>query len=100
MHARLTKYSIPADRVDEFIQAFEGRMSEPEEARPSDGYLLIDRGAGKAVSISLWESKQAMTSGAEKGTGSRQRVLDASGASVSSTSEFEVAHHMRERQPA
>jgi heme-degrading monooxygenase HmoA len=100
MHARLTKYAIPEDRVDDFIQAFEGRVSEPEETRPSDAYLLIDRGAGKAVSISLWENKQAMTSGAEAGAGSRQRLLDASGASVSSASEFEVALHLRERQPA
>jgi heme-degrading monooxygenase HmoA len=100
MHARLTKYAIPEDRVDDFIQAFEGRMSEPEETRPSDAYLLIDRGAGKALSFSLWESDQAMTTGAEEGARSRQRVLDASGASVSSTSEFEVALHLGERQPA
>jgi heme-degrading monooxygenase HmoA len=99
MHARLTNYSVPADRLDDFIEAFERRSDEPQETQPSDAFLLVDRGAATAVSISLWESEDAMKRGGELGEESRQRVLDATGARVSSKDTLEVAMHLREQQP-
>jgi heme-degrading monooxygenase HmoA len=99
MHARLTNYSVPTDRLDDFIQAFERRSDGPQEAQPSDAFLLVDRRSGTAVSISLWESEEAMNRGGELGEESRQQVLDAAGARISSKDTFEVAMHLREHQP-
>ena len=100
MHARLTRFSVPSDSVDDFVRAFEGRSADAPATAPAEAFLLVDRSAGSAVSLSLWDDEAAMARGREAGAESRQRAVDAASASISGTEEFEVAMHMREGQLA
>lgn len=57
MYARLTKFQVKIDNIDEGIKRY--RESVIPEAKSQKGYckayLLIDRATGKGVSITLWD---------------------------------------------
>jgi len=60
MYAILTKVQQDTDRLDDAIKVFE--VSVVSAAQIQKGfkgiYLLTDRKTGKAISLSLWESKE------------------------------------------
>lgn len=63
MHARMTKFSgLPPERIDDALAEFKDRQLPELEGQ--DGFLgltvLVDRVAGAAAAISLWESEAQM----------------------------------------
>jgi hypothetical protein len=61
MWARVATYEIPVDEIDERVRAFQTSMTA---LRGMDGaaagYLLLDRASGKALTMTLWESDEAL----------------------------------------
>ncbi len=61
MFARVARYRIPNDRMEEGIKAFRDAAEELSEIEgTTGGYLLIDRDNCTAITVSFWENRVAM----------------------------------------
>ncbi len=81
-------------RIDQAISQLES--DDLPRWKELDGFkgftLLVDRGGGKAVGISFWESEEKMSASEEAVRESRQRAAETGGASGSpEVEQFEVA---------
>ena len=59
VHARVVRGEIPTDKLDEAIRPWQESVG-PSAKRQSGfkgAQLMVDRNAGKVLSIGLWESK-------------------------------------------
>lgn len=89
MHARLSTYET--DDPEGLISGFRGVTGELEEVDGfSHAYFLVDRETGKAASITIWESKDALDQSVAKADELRQRGTRPSGASIKSVDHFEI----------
>jgi heme-degrading monooxygenase HmoA len=88
MFARVATYSGAADRL---LEGF-GRAQEP--LSQADGlvnaYLCINREDGKALTITVWETKDALEASAEQAHQLRSRATEPSGATTDSVTNYEV----------
>ena len=94
MFARVTTYELEEGRASESIAAFAPAI---EGIRSLDGlvdaYFLVERDGGRAVSMTVWESVDAMERGRMAATRARTEAAQAAGAEVMSTYEYEVGVH-------
>jgi heme-degrading monooxygenase HmoA len=94
MYARISTYLTPAERAEEAVSAFQnslGAIREMEGVR--DAYLLVDRQSGKAVTITFWESEEAVRASSEAADRVRGDAAQRFGGSVESVEIFEVPVH-------
>ena len=63
MHARVNYRQIPPDRMDEAISIYRDSVLPRHIGAKGfkGGLVLTDRGAGKAIAISLWETEADLT---------------------------------------
>ena len=91
MWARVASYEIPVGEVDAGIRAFQKAMTS---LRQMDGaaaaYLLLDRTSGKALTLTLWDSDEALA--ASEDTAERVR-REAVGDAVRTVERYEIALH-------
>jgi heme-degrading monooxygenase HmoA len=84
MFARVSNYQGPPNQVDEGIRT--AREQILPRAAELDGYkgayFLVDRQSGRSVSITLWESEEAMRA---------SESAQASGGEIVSVERYEVA---------
>lgn len=93
MWARVSSYEFGGDEsVEEGIRAFERALTEEDFQMEGmrDAYLLVDREDGKALTITLWESEDAMRASEEAADRVRR---DAAGDAVRDVDRYEVALH-------
>ncbi len=81
MQARLSHYSVELDRVDEAIRGFEEAVEALREIPGSNGgYLLVDRDAGRLITVTFWDDHAALTNSEVRAANLRRRaVADAEG---------------------
>ena len=76
MYAQLITIKVKPDRIDEFRELYEEYINP--EIKSSEGYrgfyLLVDKEAGKAISITLWEDKAAAEASEEENLYLEQRA--------------------------
>jgi heme-degrading monooxygenase HmoA len=67
MHARVTTGTVRPERLDEFVRSL--RESLVPAAERQQGYreflLLTDRGSGRVVGLTLWETEQDLRASEE-----------------------------------
>ena len=91
MHARLSTYQT--DDPEGLVSGFVSVTDELEQVDGfSHAYFLVNRETGKAASITIWESEEALDASVAKADELRQRGTQPSGASIESVDHFEVAH--------
>lgn len=89
MFARVSTYDGASD---ELVRGFEAQAEPLRGIEGSKGgYFLVDRGRGKAISITLWESEEALNASAERADRLREAGVDTSGAPIESVESYEVA---------
>jgi heme-degrading monooxygenase HmoA len=89
MFARVATYSGDAE---ELVRGFEAARSELERIDGfSQAYFLVDRDSGKALTMTLWESQQALDASADQAHKLRTQATQPSGATTESVRNFEVA---------
>jgi heme-degrading monooxygenase HmoA len=96
MFARISRYDIPADRVDDAVASFGEALEEITQLGGFlEGYLLVNREDDCATTMTFWNSAAALE--ASRVTASRLRTEAAHAADgvVASCQEFEVAVHSR-----
>jgi heme-degrading monooxygenase HmoA len=90
--ARISTIQGRADNIDDAIAEYRSALSQISEVAGNKGaFLLVDRGSGKAVGATLWDSEQSMTDSREQANRARQQAADESGGEVQAVEEYEVA---------
>ena len=94
MFARVSTYQFPADQADQGVEAF-NRAVEPlrQMSGVKSAYFLLDRASGKALSITLWESEEALTASEQAADRLRSDAAGSAGGTVQGVERYEVAFH-------
>lgn len=56
----------------------------------SNAYFCVDRGSGKGLSMTLWETEAALEASAERARQLRSQAIQPSGATTDSVTHYEV----------
>ena len=73
MLARVARYEVPSDRIDEAVEAFGQASNEVEHLEGfAGGYLFVDHEDGRTMTLTLWESQAALEN-SERATGKLRR---------------------------
>jgi heme-degrading monooxygenase HmoA len=93
MFARVSTYQGSPDQIDEGVRyAKENIVSRVHEVEGFEGvYLLVDRQSGKALSITLWESEEAMRASEQEANRLRSEAAESGGQEVVGVDRYEVA---------
>ena len=92
MHARVTSIAgSPAD-IDAGIDNFRANVVPYARDQGKGAILLIDRQAGEAIAITLWDDEQALRASEERANALRADAADQMGATQQPTvGRYEVA---------
>ena len=89
MFARVSSYSVEdADKLESGFDTATGPLEEMDGF--AGAYFLMDRDGGKAMSITLWGSEDALTAGVEKANELRRNATEGGGGSIDTVDHFEV----------
>jgi heme-degrading monooxygenase HmoA len=89
MHARVSTYTGEAEALVEGFRT----ATEPLEAIDgfSHAYFLVDRSNNKAISITIWESKEALSTSAAKADELRRSATEGAGGAIDTVEHYEIA---------
>lgn len=94
MFARISTYELPPERAEDAIHSFRDAI---ERIRDLEGfrevYFLVDRHGGQAVTITMWETAQAMEASRVAASRARSEASRAVDGAVRNTAEYEIAIH-------
>ena len=89
MHARVSSYEGDIDRL------VEGFQQQATLVRRLDGfagaYLLGDRAGATAMTVTLWDSEEALDASASRAAHLREEASQTADATIGSVDSFEVA---------
>jgi heme-degrading monooxygenase HmoA len=89
MHARVSSYQGDVDRL------VEGFRRQTGLVRRLDGfaraYLFVDRSVGRAVTVTLWDSEEALDASASRAAQLREEARETAAATIGSVDSYEVA---------
>jgi quinol monooxygenase YgiN len=91
MHARVTTLSGSPGDVDAGIANFRDNVVPYTKSDGKGAILLVDRGSGTAVAITLWEDEAAMQASEESANALRADAAEQMGASEPTVDRYEVA---------
>jgi heme-degrading monooxygenase HmoA len=88
MFARVSTYRGDGDRL---LQGF-ADVTEPLQAIDgfSHAYFMVDRASGKGMSITIWESEDALRASAAQADELRSKGAAAGGAEIESVEHYEI----------
>jgi heme-degrading monooxygenase HmoA len=89
MHARVSTYTGDAEALVEGFRA----ATEPLENIDgfSHAYFLVDRSNERAISITIWESEDALLASAAKADELRRNASEGAGGTIGSVEHYEIA---------
>jgi heme-degrading monooxygenase HmoA len=88
MHGRLSTYQGDADQLNPGFQAQTDAVQQIDGF--SKAFFGVDKSSGKAFSLTLWESEEALEASAAKADELRSSATQPSGASIESVQHFEI----------
>jgi heme-degrading monooxygenase HmoA len=92
MFARVSRYEIPEDRIDEAVERFGAALAQITGRDGfADAYLFVNRESESAMTVVFWSSAAAMESSRVTATKLRSEAAQAVSGAVVSSQEFEVA---------
>jgi heme-degrading monooxygenase HmoA len=98
MLARVARYEVASERIDDAVQAFgEAAETIQEQDGFAGGYLLVDYEDGRTMTVTLWENQAAADSSESVARSARTNAANAVGGSVLSVERFEVAQELNAR---
>jgi heme-degrading monooxygenase HmoA len=86
--ARVSRYRGDAARLGDGFQAVIGELEQLEGF--SHAYFLTNSENSRAMSITLWESEEALTASAERAHGMRTQAAEPADATIESVESYEV----------
>ena len=92
MFARVSQYEAPSEQLEAAVAGFEAATAALEQMEGIErAYLLVNREHGKALTITVWDSEEAMSSSAEKAKQLRSQTIAAAQGKVLAVDSYEVA---------
>jgi heme-degrading monooxygenase HmoA len=92
MYARVVRYQVPQKRFGEVVPAFREAVEGLKDIDGnSGGYLLIDPDNCTALTITLWETREALEASEMRASRLRGQAVDAVDANITATDRCEVA---------
>jgi len=100
MFARVARYHIPEENLDDAVQAF-GQASQQlsEIEGMAGGYLLVDRDNSTALTVTFWENRAAMESSEVRASRLRSDAVSPYGGEIQAVDRCEVAMDFSEQAP-
>jgi heme-degrading monooxygenase HmoA len=99
MFVRLSRYEIPADRVDDAVSSFREALERITELGGfQEGYLLVSPESDSAATITFWDSLAALQASNVAASKLRSEAARAADGGVTSSEDFEVAVHTGSKQ--
>jgi heme-degrading monooxygenase HmoA len=98
MLARVARYEVPSDRLDDAVEAF-GSAAREIEGLPGfvSGYVLVDYEDGRTMTVTLWQTQDAFDSSESAARVARSNAANSVGGSVLSVERFDVAQELGTR---
>ena len=91
MFARVTTYDVPLERISEATAAFQPALDQIRSMPGLIGaHLLVSVDSGRVLTMTLWESRQAMEASRVAASRLRSDAVRPIEGSVLSTDEYEV----------
>jgi heme-degrading monooxygenase HmoA len=95
MLARVARYEVPSDRIDEAVESFGQAASEVEQLEGfAGGYLFVDHEDGRTMTLTLWENQAALENSERSAGKLRREAASSVEGSVLSVEKFEVAREL------
>lgn len=95
MFARVSTYELEQGRASEALEAFEPAIESIRGLEGFvDGFFLVERDGQQAVTITVWESLDAMERSRVAATKARSEAAHGTNATVTSSCEYEVGLHV------
>jgi heme-degrading monooxygenase HmoA len=92
VYARLSTYELPGDADRDAEEAFREALRQIDECHGlAEGMYLVSCDGGRAITLTLWDSRAEMEASRVKATRLRIEAAHEVDASIVSTEEFEVA---------
>ena len=92
MHARVSFYDMGSGSKEDAVRAFEGARGAIDQMEGSQGGLLLISSEGdKAITITLWETEDALRATASQADQTRQQAAGAAGMTIRAVEAYEVA---------
>jgi heme-degrading monooxygenase HmoA len=90
--ARVSRYSIEPDRMDEACEAFRDAGSNLRDIEGNGGgYFLVDRENGTALTITFWDSRASLDASDVRAASLRRGASAAVEADIDAVEKYEVA---------
>ena len=91
MHARLARYALQPDRVDDALAAI---REAGREIAVLDGFrggqVMVDHDEGTLMTLTFWESRAALEASEVRAAGLRQAAMRPSEGEIQSVTSYEV----------
>jgi heme-degrading monooxygenase HmoA len=96
MFARVSRYEIPAERIDDAVASFRAALEQITSLGGFEGgYVLVDRGSDSAMTVVFWDSVATLEGSRVTASRLRTEAAHAADGGVTSSQEFEVAFQTR-----
>ena len=89
MHARVSTYTGEPEALVEGFRAATGPLEMIDGF--SHAYFLVDRANNKAISITIWQSEDALSTSAAKADELRRDATEGAGGTIETVEHYEIA---------
>ena len=90
MFARVTRYHAD-ENAERLLEGFKGTLGSLQIVDGfSHGYFMVDRETGEAMSMTVWDSEEAMTASTGSAEERRRQREEEGGAHVTSVDSYEI----------
>ena len=90
MWARVSTYQLPSADVESAIERFDQALRGLDLPGLDRAELLVDRSSGKALTITVWESEEAIQSSVEAANRIRSSAADSAGGTIVDVAHYEI----------
>jgi heme-degrading monooxygenase HmoA len=95
MLARVARYEVASDRIDDAVDAFGQAAQRIQELDGfKGGYVLVDHEDGRTMTVTLWENHAALDASESFARPARNEAAGAVDGEVLSVEKFEVAQEL------
>lgn len=96
MHARVSFYQLAeGGNAEAAVKGFDDSIETVQQMQGNQGLmLLLDRGSGKAISITLWDGEESLRSTSEQANAVRKQAADTGGLSIEGVETYEVVREV------
>jgi heme-degrading monooxygenase HmoA len=95
MLARVARYEVQPERIDDAVQAFGEAAAQLEGVTGFAGaFVLVDPEDGRTMTLSLWDNAAALENSESVAGRARRQAAEAVGGSVLSVEKFDVAREL------